>query len=178
MAGKSKEVRIAMLESKLNALKENKQMPRIQVVISPDTRKALEPLFMGRKGGPILVKEAEKLTLLQAVRYLSLEKNVPQPIDENGKRGHPPTVGITPTAVLLEHAERFFVGPHVLVRAAAVKLARKLRWMEQRGKREEYAQAMRVGVGDRLDGEYGIDGFDDEGDDGRGGSEVGEGVEP
>ena len=49
---------------------------------------------------------------------------------------------VTPSPELLERASRFYIGPHVLIRAACVKIARKLKWMADRARDEEYIEEL------------------------------------
>ena len=93
------------------------QAPRLQVRVSPRTKDMLKGVFTDKKGAKRVVAEAEKLDHLEAFMLLSVEEKVP---------GDATTITVTPTEALLNKAAGWYIGPHLLVRAAAVKMAKRI----------------------------------------------------
>lgn len=93
---------------------------RLQVKVANATKDALTPMYRAapRKAAARIVDVAEGLGLLEALRLLSEE-------DRESGVGMK-VVWVTPSRALLEKASRFYVGPHVLIRAAAVKIAKEI----------------------------------------------------
>lgn len=97
------------------------QRPRLQVRMPPAVKEELQPLFVPRtrKGYVPILEIAETLSATEALALLAVE-----PPCEKGRYA---AVSFTPTTKLLNRAASLHLSPHVLVRAAAVKLARKMR---------------------------------------------------
>jgi hypothetical protein len=152
MAGKNRDQRIELLQKKLDELKKiHYTKARLQVAVCAATKRDIDPIFRNRDGGPVLVREAEKMTVIQALRYLSKEDDSIVTEGKYAGRDQAPTVVVSPSPELLERAQRFMVSPHLLIRAAAVKIARRMKWMDERGRKGEYIQALKAGV--ELSGE-------------------------
>ena len=93
------------------------QVPRLQVRLSPITKDKIRSVFTEKRGAKRIVTEAETLDLLEIFRLLSAEERVPKTLA---------TIAVTPTEALLRKAASFYLGPHLLVRAAAVKMAERI----------------------------------------------------
>ena len=94
-----------------------KQDPRLEVRISPTVKKMIRPLYSGRKGAIAIVYAAERLTLRETLRLLREE---PPERDRNS------IVWVSPTEELLHLADSNDITPHLLVRAACVKLYKEM----------------------------------------------------
>jgi hypothetical protein len=96
-----------------------KQSPRMGVNVSKSVKEKLQPIFSNQEktGAPALVQIAEDMELEETLRLLSEEKRV---------HGSYTIIWCTPTDRLINRAASFHINPHMLVRAAALKLARRL----------------------------------------------------
>lgn len=93
--------------------------PKLQVRVSPLTKRALDPIFsVGRQGAAMVEAEARKIGTREALLLLKQEQLVPKEYA---------LISVAPTKELLDHAEETLLPPHFLVRAAAIKMAEALR---------------------------------------------------
>lgn len=92
-----------------------RQPDRITVRISPIVWAVIEPIFVGRRGAPFIDEVASELNLHETMRLLAQE-----PQAEIGVRNA--QLYVTPSDRLMARARRLYVGPHILCRAAAVKI--------------------------------------------------------
>jgi hypothetical protein len=98
------------------------QKPRMGVNVSRYVKEILQPIFNSKKtsgGAPSIVKIASKLDQDEALRLLSEEKRTQG-------REHYTIIWVTVTPELVENAQRNHLSPHVLVRAAAIKVAKRI----------------------------------------------------
>lgn len=91
--------------------------PRLQVRVSPIVKKGLEPLFLERRGQSKLLSVAEEMGGKEALKLLAEEPRV---------QGEFSTVWCYPTRKLVARANEVYLSPHILVRAAAVKLYQEI----------------------------------------------------
>lgn len=91
---------------------------RVETRVSRYIRASLEPLKKRRMLGPELVQAAEEIGLVEAFKWLSTEELTPHEITA--------IIWVTPTERLLQKCARYYIGPQVFLRGAAIKLADKL----------------------------------------------------
>ena len=95
-----------------------RQRSRMQVRIARSVKEKLkEVVIKDRKGQQSVIDEAVRLELIEAFAVLEQEP----PVDHTDA-----TITVTPTQELLDRAAFFHIPPHILVRAAAVKLGLNL----------------------------------------------------
>ena len=91
---------------------------RVETRVSRYIREALEPLAKQHIMGQELVKAAEDIGLVEAFKWLSQEELVKHEITA--------IIWVTPSEKLLQKCARWYIGPQVLLRGAAIKMASKL----------------------------------------------------
>lgn len=89
------------------------QAPRFGAIVTPAIRDWLVKRYPNRRMSGAVCDTALQLSLIEVMRYLSLEKRPP---------GEYKTIWVTVEPQLVERAAKYYIPPVWLLRAAAVKL--------------------------------------------------------
>lgn len=98
--------------------KANPQAGRLQVKISPACKEDLAALFADRTAAKTIMAVAETMGLMETLKLT---------YEEGELTGETIAVHLTPSRELLERAASYYLPPHKLVRAAALKIAQSVR---------------------------------------------------
>ena len=90
---------------------------RIQVRVSPITKERIAPIYGDRKAFKHILRVAERLGQNEALELCKSEETVPYELK---------SIGLRPSEELKRRADLLNLPPHILVRAAAIKIAADL----------------------------------------------------